>query len=68
VAPEFRGLGIARTLLAAGLREALTDARIEQVQLCVRGDNSRALGLYQSLGFKKQQDMVAMRLEKQGHP
>lgn len=68
VAPEFRGLGLARTLLAAGLREALTDARIERVQLCVRGDNSRALALYQSLGFTKHQDLVAMRLEKQGRP
>lgn len=66
VAPEFRGLGLAKTLLAAGLREALTDARIKRVQLCVRGDNSRALGLYQSLGFKKQHDLLAMRLEKQG--
>lgn len=49
VAPEFRGSGSGRALLAALLRVA--DGHGAPVFLEVRTDNAVAIGLYESVGF-----------------
>ncbi|MGX6602079.1 N-acetyltransferase family protein [Micromonosporaceae bacterium Da 78-11] len=52
VAPEFQGRGVGR-LLMTELIAAARSARIEMLTLDVRGDNDRAAGLYESLGFRQ---------------
>ncbi|MFZ2510054.1 MAG: ribosomal protein S18-alanine N-acetyltransferase, partial [Gordonia sp. (in: high G+C Gram-positive bacteria)] len=49
VAPEFRGRGSGRALLAELLRVA--DGYAAPVFLEVRTDNAAAIGLYESVGF-----------------
>ncbi len=51
VCPEARGLGIGRKLLNAVTAEA-KELGCGKVTLEVRSDNTRAMGLYQSVGFK----------------
>ncbi|MER5484806.1 GNAT family N-acetyltransferase [Streptomyces sp. NPDC002812] len=50
VAPEAHGLGLGRALTAALVEDARR-AGIEVLTLDARGDNTRALRLYASLGF-----------------
>lgn len=50
VAPEFRGLGIARRLLDRALGEARSRG-VRSILLEVAEDNARARGLYASLRF-----------------
>jgi len=52
VAPKARGSGIGRALLHAALALAGSVHGIRQVNLCVNADNSTAIRLYQSAGFK----------------
>ena len=52
LAPEFRGGGISRLILAAGMRH-LRSAGADYIRLEVDGDNVPAIRLYQSLGFQK---------------
>ena len=50
--PEFRGQGISKTILVAGL-VYLRSAGADYVRLEVDGDNVPAIRLYQSMGFQK---------------
>ena len=50
--PEFRGQGISKTILAAGLIY-LRSAGADYVRLEVDGDNEPAIRLYHSMGFQK---------------
>lgn len=50
VAPVAQGLGLGRLLTAHGLRH-LQSRGFERVILYVEGDNERALGVYEGLGF-----------------
>ncbi|MGX7759575.1 N-acetyltransferase family protein [Streptomyces angustmyceticus] len=62
VAPEAHGRGVGRSLTTALVADARS-ARIEVLTLDARADNSRALGLYRSLGFREYgrlPDFVAM--------
>ncbi|WP_327701349.1 GNAT family N-acetyltransferase [Streptomyces decoyicus] len=62
VAPEAHGQGIGRSLTSALVEDA-RDAGIEVLTLDARADNTRALGLYRSLGFREYgrlPDFVAM--------
>jgi len=52
VLPAFRGAGIAKALIQAGEREAREDGRID-LRLEVSVDNTAAIKLYESLGFKR---------------
>ena len=52
LAPEFRGGGISRLILAAGMRY-LRSAGADYIRLEVDGDNAPAIRLYQSMGFQK---------------
>ena len=52
VAPEWRGRGMGRRLVEAGLAR-LNGAGIHEVSLYVEGDNLPALALYHSLGFRE---------------
>ncbi len=52
LAPDFRGGGISRTILAAGMNY-LRAAGADYVRLEVDGDNAPAIRLYQSMGFQK---------------
>jgi ribosomal protein S18 acetylase RimI-like enzyme len=52
VAPESRGHGHARTLLAAALELANAVPEILQVNLCVNANNTSAIRLYESVGFR----------------
>ncbi|MGH9518070.1 MAG: GNAT family N-acetyltransferase, partial [Terriglobales bacterium] len=49
--PDFAGQGLAAALVTAAARRIL--ARGEVPMLHVRSDNSRAIALYQRLGFRE---------------
>ena len=50
VAPQFRGQGISRPILLAGM-EYLQSAGVDEIGLHVDGDNTPAVRLYHSVGF-----------------
>ncbi|MGL6039794.1 MAG: GNAT family N-acetyltransferase [Deefgea sp.] len=52
VQPEYRNKGIARALLLEALTLARTVPQLRQLNLCVNAMNSKAIRLYESLGFK----------------
>ena len=52
VKPEHRGGGVARSLLLELLSFARSVPGISQVNLCVNAENSGAVRLYVSVGFK----------------
>ena len=52
LAPEFRGGGISKVILAAGMRY-LRSAGADYIRLEVDGSNAPAIRLYQSMGFQK---------------
>jgi ribosomal protein S18 acetylase RimI-like enzyme len=52
VAPAVQGRGVGRAILAE-LIAAAVEARIEVLTLDLRGDNDRAVELYESLGFRR---------------
>ena len=52
VAPEYRGTGLGRKLMLAGLAH-LKDRGLKTAWLEVDAENKAALGLYRSLGFRK---------------
>jgi RimJ/RimL family protein N-acetyltransferase len=52
VKPEHRGSGVARALLLELLSFAQSVPGITQVNLCVNAENSGAIKLYESVGFK----------------
>ncbi|HEU5164720.1 MAG TPA: GNAT family N-acetyltransferase [Chitinophagaceae bacterium] len=53
VSKEFRGHGIARELLEELIRKVKTIPDIEQINLIVIANNSRAKQLYEKFGFEK---------------
>jgi RimJ/RimL family protein N-acetyltransferase len=52
VAPQFRRRGLGRALLSAALSLAASIPKTRQVNLCVNADNTAAVRLYESAGFK----------------
>lgn len=57
----YRGRGLGRRLMLAGLTPLRRMPGLRQVNLTVAGGNDPALRLYDSLGFVKERDMVAFR-------
>jgi len=53
VRPEYRGQGLARALIAEGLRR-LQALGAQRALLGVSGDNAQAIHVYESLGFQTQ--------------
>ena len=53
IVSAYRGRGLGRRLLEATLRAA-RDAGIERVELSVHADNSRAIALYEKVGFVRE--------------
>jgi ribosomal protein S18 acetylase RimI-like enzyme len=53
VSKEFRGHGIARKLLEELIKRVKTISDIEQINLIVIANNSRAKQLYEKFGFEK---------------
>ncbi|MEZ4316787.1 MAG: GNAT family N-acetyltransferase [Myxococcota bacterium] len=53
VHPDAQGLGVSR-VLAEALVASAAQAGVERLQLFVRSDNHRAIGLYASLGFTRE--------------
>jgi len=53
VSKEFRGHGIARELLEELIKRVKTISDIEQINLIVIANNSRAKQLYEKFGFEK---------------
>jgi ribosomal protein S18 acetylase RimI-like enzyme len=53
VLPAYRGRGIGRRLLEASIAKAWAQG-ITRIELEVRVDNERAIGLYRSLGFEQE--------------
>ena len=53
VLPTYRGQGIGRRLLQACIAKAHAKG-ITRIELEVRADNERAIGLYKSLGFQQE--------------
>ncbi|MFS8045743.1 N-acetyltransferase family protein [Rhizobium sp. BR 314] len=53
ILPAFRGQGIGRRLIEATLKAA-RDVGIERVELSVHADNSRAIALYEKVGFVRE--------------
>jgi ribosomal-protein-alanine acetyltransferase len=52
VAPQLRGMGIAKMLMNAGEESAVVNGRL-YLRLEVGVDNDAAIGLYESLGFQR---------------
>jgi mycothiol synthase len=52
IAPEYRGRGISKPILIAGMRYLLS-AGVAEIGLHVDGSNSPAIRLYQSVGFDR---------------
>jgi mycothiol synthase len=52
VAPDYRGRGLSKPLLVAGMRYLLS-AGVSEIGLHVDGANTPAIRLYQSVGFQK---------------
>lgn len=52
VVPDFRGKGVSRTILLAGM-EYLTSIGVADIALQVDGSNTPAIRLYTSVGFEK---------------
>ncbi len=61
VAPDHRGRGIGRRLVAASLRWLFEELGVERIELHVRADNRAALALYDSLGFERGHEVVGVR-------
>ena len=53
IIPAYRGQGVGRRLIDATLRAA-RDVGIERVELSVHADNSRAIALYEKVGFVRE--------------
>lgn len=51
VVPDFRGRGVARSMMTTALAHCLTIEGLEEVTLTVVTSNQSALKLYESLGF-----------------
>jgi ribosomal protein S18 acetylase RimI-like enzyme len=51
VVPEYRGKGMSRHILHAGM-EYLRSTGLSEIGLEVDGNNVPAVGLYKSIGFK----------------
>lgn len=51
---QYRGQGVGKLLMQELLNWAKANPRVETVRLRVHGQNTGALGLYQSLGFKEE--------------
>ncbi|MCA9568925.1 MAG: GNAT family N-acetyltransferase [Myxococcales bacterium] len=51
---RYRGEGVGRALLQAGIAWAESAPGIEKIGLSVFADNERALALYRSLGFQEE--------------
>ncbi len=54
--PEFRGRGLGRALMGR-LLAAAQEFGLKRVQLTVRADNKRAIGLYERIGFRHEGEM-----------
>ncbi len=52
--PQWQGRGLGRSLLAHGIDWARGNPCIEKIELTVRADNTRAIALYESLGFERE--------------
>lgn len=63
VGEEYRGRGLAKKLLQAGLGELFRHESIRDVRLTVEADNEAAIGLYEAAGFGRLHRMNAYRLE-----
>jgi len=53
IIPSYRGQGLGRRLIEATL-QAASDTGIERVELSVHADNSRAIALYEKVGFVRE--------------
>jgi ribosomal protein S18 acetylase RimI-like enzyme len=67
VGPNARGQGVGRQLLAAVEAEARSSGCCK-VTLEVRSDNARAMGLYQSVGFKASEPETLFWSQKLDYP
>jgi putative acetyltransferase len=80
VLPRYRGQGIGKRLLQACIAKAWTRG-ITRIELAARADNTRAIRLYESLGFEHEgilrhamrfdgvyYDAAQMRLLREEHP
>ena len=63
--PDFGGKGLARQLIDRQINHIL--ARGEIPYLHVKGENVRAIRLYEAIGFEKRRKMVIYLLDKAGH-
>lgn len=57
----YRGTGLGRHLMLAGLSRLRQASELRQINLTVNAGNDPALRLYDSLGFVKERDMMAFR-------
>ncbi|ASY74396.1 putative acetyltransferase (plasmid) [Sinorhizobium fredii CCBAU 83666] len=53
IIPSFRGHGLGSRLIAAALHQA-REAGLVRIELSVHADNTRAIGLYEKVGFIKE--------------
>lgn len=56
--PEFQRKGLGKAVMIAGLRD-LQSARMRIARICVQAGNAAALGLYEGLGFRRMEKLLA---------
>ena len=61
VGERWRGQGIGKTLLAAGLSWMFSFLAVRRVDLTVAAANTAALRLYESFGFTRERTMCGFR-------
>ncbi|MEL6342595.1 MAG: N-acetyltransferase [Myxococcota bacterium] len=63
---NVRGQGVGRALMMAGLQWATDSPLVRKVGLTVFTDNTRAIGLYRSLGFEVEGERIGEYCEEDG--
>ncbi|TFD99438.1 GNAT family N-acetyltransferase [Jeotgalibacillus salarius] len=53
VSTEFRGQGVGKVLLTDALKKLFSYPSIDEITICVSGENTAAVNLYKSVGFKE---------------
>ncbi|KMK76248.1 GNAT family N-acetyltransferase [Alkalihalobacillus pseudalcaliphilus] len=56
---KYRRQGVGRILIAAALKQIFSYASIEEITICVSSDNTAAINLYRSLGFRVKYELVS---------
>ncbi|WP_440895592.1 GNAT family N-acetyltransferase [Amphibacillus sp. Q70] len=64
VSDKYRGAGVGKTLITAALNQLFSYQSIEEITICVSGDNVAARQLYQSVGFEEKYHLISYEISR----